>query len=175
MRLRRAQVRGRPLLMTDRAPAAEIAGAALDLALELRDARDAVPWRPSVARPADRDPRGRSPATTWPTLVVRAAAANGCRLADGDVLVVSSKVVSKALGLWAADRDAPRSCASTRRVVAERDTAAGVTPIVEAVAGPVMAAAGVDASNTGGRRRRPAAAGRPRRGGAAAAAGRCWR
>jgi len=33
--------------------------------------------------------------------------------------------------------------------VAERDTPLGVTRVVEAVAGPVMAAAGVDASNTG--------------------------
>jgi LPPG:FO 2-phospho-L-lactate transferase len=38
VRLRRAQVRGRPLLMTDQAAAAEIAGAALELALELRTA-----------------------------------------------------------------------------------------------------------------------------------------
>jgi LPPG:FO 2-phospho-L-lactate transferase len=36
VRLPRAEVRGRPLLMTDRAAAADIAGAALDLALELR-------------------------------------------------------------------------------------------------------------------------------------------
>jgi LPPG:FO 2-phospho-L-lactate transferase len=36
VRLPRAQVRGRPLLMTDQAAAADIAGAALDLALELR-------------------------------------------------------------------------------------------------------------------------------------------
>jgi LPPG:FO 2-phospho-L-lactate transferase len=36
VRLPRAQVRGRPLLMTDPAAAADIAGAALDLALELR-------------------------------------------------------------------------------------------------------------------------------------------
>jgi LPPG:FO 2-phospho-L-lactate transferase len=36
VRLPRAQVRGRPLLMTDRAAAAEIAGAALDLALEIK-------------------------------------------------------------------------------------------------------------------------------------------
>lgn len=84
------------------------------------------------------------------TLVVHAAAAVGCPLEDGDVLVVSSKVVSKALGLWAADREAAIEKTSTR-VVAERRTAAGVTQIVQASAGPVMAAAGVDASNTGGR------------------------
>jgi len=83
-------------------------------------------------------------------VVVRALAANGIRLADGDVLVVSSKIASKALGLTAAAQD--RSdvvLRQSRRVVAERDTPLGVTRVVEAVAGPVMAAAGVDASNTG--------------------------
>jgi LPPG:FO 2-phospho-L-lactate transferase len=37
VRLPRAQVRGRPLLMSDRGAAADLAGAALDLALELRN------------------------------------------------------------------------------------------------------------------------------------------
>jgi len=37
VRLPRAQVRGRPLLMSDRAAAADLAGGALDLALELRE------------------------------------------------------------------------------------------------------------------------------------------
>ncbi len=73
-------------------------------------------------------------------------------LLDGDVLVVSSKVVSKALGLR---EDVPGDARGdlvlrhSRRVVAERATAGGTTRIVEAVAGPVMAAAGLDASNTG--------------------------
>ncbi len=74
----------------------------------------------------------------------------GLALADGDVLVVSSKVASKAAGLTAPA--AGRSsviAAQSRRVVAERDTGAGMTQVVEAAAGPVMAAAGVDASNTG--------------------------
>ena len=72
------------------------------------------------------------------------------RWRDGDVLVVSSKVASKALGLTAPAGTAPRPCCGqARRVVAERDTPLGVTRVVEAVAGPVMAAAGVDASNTG--------------------------
>ncbi|WP_336923858.1 coenzyme F420-0:L-glutamate ligase [Aquipuribacter sp. SD81] len=69
-------------------------------------------------------------------------------LADGDVLAVSSKVVAKALGLWRADREAAVA-AESRGVVAERETANGTTRIVRAAAGPVMAAAGVDASNTG--------------------------
>ncbi|HET7475549.1 MAG TPA: coenzyme F420-0:L-glutamate ligase [Dermatophilaceae bacterium] len=83
-------------------------------------------------------------------LVLAALAGAGLQLADGDVLVVSSKVVSKSLGLVAAS--SPREdviAGQTRRVVAERLTPGGVTRVVEAVAGPVMAAAGVDASNAG--------------------------
>ncbi|MGJ7440280.1 coenzyme F420-0:L-glutamate ligase [Aquipuribacter sp. MA13-6] len=67
---------------------------------------------------------------------------------DEDVLVVSSKVLAKSLGLWRADRDSA-VLAESRGVVAERRTPNGVTRIVRAAAGPVMAAAGVDASNTG--------------------------
>jgi coenzyme F420-0:L-glutamate ligase/coenzyme F420-1:gamma-L-glutamate ligase len=79
-------------------------------------------------------------------------------LQDGDVLAVSSKVVSKALGLREPSPDSPEDARrhreevvarSTVRVVAERRTPRGTTRVVEAVAGPVMAAAGVDASNTG--------------------------
>ncbi|HEX8498509.1 MAG TPA: coenzyme F420-0:L-glutamate ligase [Actinomycetales bacterium] len=70
-------------------------------------------------------------------------------LQPGDVLVVSSKVVSKAAGLTrpASTRDAVVD-AETVRVVAERRTPRGVARVVESAAGPVMAAAGVDASNT---------------------------
>ncbi|GAB7193673.1 hypothetical protein NUM3379_43830 [Kineococcus sp. NUM-3379] len=70
-------------------------------------------------------------------------------LADGDVLAVSSKVVSKARGLVVrtGDRDAVVA-GQTRRVVAARRTPRGLAAIVESAAGPVMAAAGVDASNT---------------------------
>ncbi len=73
----------------------------------------------------------------------------GIRLLDGDILVVSSKVVSKAMGLRAPA--AARSevvLSQTVRIVAERMTPAGPTRIVESAAGPVMTAAGVDASNT---------------------------
>lgn len=73
----------------------------------------------------------------------------GLPLADGDVLVVSSKVASKAAGLTAPDREAAIAD-ETVRVVAERRTGDRLTRVVEAAAGPVMAAAGVDASNTGG-------------------------
>ncbi len=90
-----------------------------------------------------------SPGDDLATLLLDALERAALRLADGDCLVVSSKVVSKALGLlW----DGPRAAAvdaASRRVVAERDGAAGLTRVVEAAAGPVMAAAGVDASNTG--------------------------
>ncbi|MBP6994869.1 MAG: coenzyme F420-0:L-glutamate ligase [Phycicoccus sp.] len=65
-------------------------------------------------------------------------------------LIVSSKVLSKAAGLIVRDRDREEVVAAqTQRVVAERASAAGATRVVEALAGPVMAAAGVDASNTG--------------------------
>ncbi len=84
-------------------------------------------------------------------IVLKALQHNGIELISGDILVVSSKVASKAMGLRApaaAREDAVLS--QTVRVVAERMTASGVTRIVESAAGPVMAAAGVDASNTGG-------------------------
>ena len=84
------------------------------------------------------------------SLVLDAVSANGMALCDGDLLVVSSKVASKALGLTAPAGDrAAAVLGQARRVVAERDTPLGVTRVVESVAGPVMAAAGVDASNTG--------------------------
>ncbi|MGH8965247.1 MAG: coenzyme F420-0:L-glutamate ligase, partial [Actinomycetes bacterium] len=66
-------------------------------------------------------------------------------LADGDVLIVTSKIVSKAEGriVEATDREAAID-AETVRVVARR----GTLRIVENRQGLVMAAAGVDASNT---------------------------
>lgn len=72
------------------------------------------------------------------------------RLAPGDVVVVSSKVISKALGLTGTGADKSELVlGESVRVVAERATGDRVTRVVEAVAGPVMAAAGIDASNTG--------------------------
>ncbi len=85
-------------------------------------------------------------------ILVKALQDNGIELIDGDILVMSSKVTSKAMGLSAPSRRRADAVDSqTVRVVAERMTAAGVTRIVESAAGPVMTAAGVDASNTGGR------------------------
>jgi coenzyme F420-0:L-glutamate ligase/coenzyme F420-1:gamma-L-glutamate ligase len=70
------------------------------------------------------------------------------RLADGDILVITSKVVSKAEGriIEAADRE-DAITSETRRLVASRAGAHGTTRIVETHLGLVMAAAGVDASN----------------------------
>lgn len=67
---------------------------------------------------------------------------------EGDVLAVTSKIVSKAEGrqVAAADREAAIT-SQTVRVVASREHARGVTRIVENPLGLVMAAAGVDASN----------------------------
>ena len=73
-------------------------------------------------------------------------------LRDGDVVVVTSKVVSKAEGRLVpagADREATRLQAvedETLRVVARR----GTTTIAETRHGLVMAAAGVDGSNVRG-------------------------
>ncbi|WP_417579608.1 coenzyme F420-0:L-glutamate ligase [Pelagibacterium sp.] len=72
----------------------------------------------------------------------------GAALADGDILIVTSKIVSKAEGMQipiearelAIDED-------TVRIVAERVHAGGVTRIVETRQGLVMAAAGLDTSN----------------------------
>jgi coenzyme F420-0:L-glutamate ligase/coenzyme F420-1:gamma-L-glutamate ligase len=78
-----------------------------------------------------------------------AALMSDARLLDGDVVVVTSKIVSKAEGrvLVADDRDKAID-AETVRVVARRTHARGETRIVETRHGLVMAAAGVDSSNT---------------------------
>lgn len=84
-------------------------------------------------------------------LLVRGAEQSEAALEEGDVVVVSSKVVSKALGLWAAGERESVIGSQTVRVVAERRTDADrTTRIVAGSAGPVMAAGGVDASNLGG-------------------------
>ena len=70
-------------------------------------------------------------------------------LEDGDILVVTSKIISKAEGrqVAAADRE-DAITAETVRVVASRAHPGGVTRIVENRQGLVLAAAGVDSSNT---------------------------
>ena len=65
-------------------------------------------------------------------------------IADGDILVVTSKIVSKAEGrAFSAERD-DAIAAETVRIVAGR----GPTTIAQTRHGLVMAAAGVDRSNT---------------------------
>jgi coenzyme F420-0:L-glutamate ligase/coenzyme F420-1:gamma-L-glutamate ligase len=67
----------------------------------------------------------------------------GVDLRDGDVIVVTSKVVSKAEGRIVAGTREEHLAAESVRVVASR----GNTAIVETHHGLVMAAAGIDASN----------------------------
>lgn len=106
-------------------------------------------------------PSSSSPLTVWPLAgipevtagtdlaAVIADAAAGA-LADGDILVVTSKIVSKAEGRFVtADDREDAITAETVRVVATRETADGhTTRIVQNRLGMVSAAAGVDASNT---------------------------
>jgi len=77
------------------------------------------------------------------------ASESGAALEDGDILSVTSKIVSKAEGRQvAADDREDAITAETVRVVASRAHPGGVTRIVENRLGIVAAAAGVDASNT---------------------------
>lgn len=80
------------------------------------------------------------------SLLLDALGAGDETLADGDVVLVTSKVVSKAEGRQVAgDRDTALP-AETARVVARR----GPTTIARTRHGLVMAAAGIDASNVPG-------------------------
>ena len=79
--------------------------------------------------------RNALPNVTWPD------GSTGAQ--PGDILVVSSKIISKAEGQWADDRDEAIN-ADTERAVATR----GDLRIVENHLGVVMASAGVDRSNT---------------------------
>ena len=65
-------------------------------------------------------------------------------LADGDILVITSKIISKAEGRVVRAAREQAIDAETVRVVARR----GPTTIAETRHGLVLAAAGVDASNT---------------------------
>lgn len=67
---------------------------------------------------------------------------------DGDVLCLSTKVVSKALGLRIEPEQRDRAIAEVAvRTVARRLHTRVVTSVVQIPSGPVMAAAGVDSSN----------------------------
>ncbi len=89
-----------------------------------------------------------TPGDDLPALITEAAVRAGVE--RGDILAVTSKIVSKAEGriVHAADREQAITD-ETVRVVATRTRAdGGSTRIVENRLGLVMAAAGVDASNT---------------------------
>lgn len=78
-------------------------------------------------------------------LIERAA---GLRLQNGDILAVTSKIVSKSEGRQVAAVDREQAITDeTVRVVATRAHPGGVTRIVENRQGLVLAAAGVDTSN----------------------------
>ncbi|WP_299034402.1 coenzyme F420-0:L-glutamate ligase [uncultured Pseudokineococcus sp.] len=82
-------------------------------------------------------------------VLVDAVARAGLALRDDDVLVVASKVVAKAEGRSVRARGRAAAVdAETVRVVAERTMAGGsTTRVVQSRSGPVLAAAGVDASD----------------------------
>ena len=86
-------------------------------------------------------------------LIAEAAAAQAAAdpelaLRDGDILVVTSKIVSKAEGMQVSAADRERAIAEDSvRIVAERVHPGGTFRIVETRQGLVMAAAGLDMSN----------------------------
>ena len=121
-------------MMTDLDATADMAAAAVSLVAGPRD-----PPRGVGARRDARGRRGRRPGRRS----CSAALGEGRDLADGDVVSVTSKVVSKAEGRTrVGDREAAID-EETVRVVARR----GATRIVRHRLGLTMAAAGVDASN----------------------------
>lgn len=106
-------------------------------------------WAPDVTFPEVRP--GDDLAALVGDLLAADGAATGDPVAEGDVVVVTSKIVSKAEGrvVRASDREQAITD-ETVRVVATRERPGGLPPlrIVENRLGLVMAAAGVDASNT---------------------------
>lgn len=75
-------------------------------------------------------------------------ASDGLGVRDGDIIAITSKIVSKAEGrLIRADDREDAITRETVRVVATREHPGGVTRIVENTLGLVLAAAGVDSSN----------------------------
>jgi len=88
-----------------------------------------------------------APGDDLPAIIAAASARQGVE--PGDILAVTSKIVSKAEGRIVSAADREQSITDeTVRVVATREHPGGVTRIVENRLGLVMAAAGVDASNT---------------------------
>lgn len=82
-------------------------------------------------------------------LVLEACAREGTSLESGDIVIVTSKIVSKAEGRVRPQIEREAAFAEeTVRVVAARDRGGRLTRIVENRLGIVGAAAGIDASNT---------------------------
>lgn len=82
-------------------------------------------------------------------LVLEACAREGTSLESGDIVIVTSKIVSKAEGRVRPQIEREAAFAEeTVRVVAARDRGGSLTRIVENRLGIVGAAAGIDASNT---------------------------
>ena len=137
---------GRPLYMTDVAASAEIARAAIDLALELR-AVTASGSRPARAQLTVLPVTGLPEITAGDDLAALIAEAAAGRTRPAPTATswsITSKIVSKAEDrVVAGDRDAAID-AETVRVVARR----GPTTISQTRHGLVLAAAGVDESNT---------------------------
>ena len=108
----------------------------------------------SASSPSPACPRSAAETTSRPSSS-RPWGPSGDRLRPGDAVAVSSKVVSKALGLVVAPAAGARrpgqrwSRARPGGSSPSGCTGGAVTRVVESLAGPVMAAAGVDASNTG--------------------------
>ena len=90
------------------------------------------------------------PGTDLAAVILAAAGrAPGTELQPGDILAVTSKIVSKAEGRQIAAEDREQAITEeTVRVVASKVHPGGVTRIVENKLGIVAAAAGVDNSNT---------------------------
>jgi len=81
-------------------------------------------------------------------ILAQAATDAGLAPRQGDILVVTSKIVSKAEGMQVPASEREKAIADdTVRVVAERVHPGGVTKIVETRQGLIMAAAGIDMSN----------------------------
>ena len=81
-------------------------------------------------------------------IATQEAESRDAALQDGDILVVTSKIVSKAEGMQVPVADREKAIAAdTVRIVAERVHPGGVTQIVETRHGLIMAAAGIDTSN----------------------------
>ena len=91
-----------------------------------------------------------TPGTELATVIGEALASSAEGVEDGDIVVVTSKIVSKAEDRFiaAADRESAITAETVRVVATRRRADGGTTRIVRNRLGIIGAAAGVDASNT---------------------------